>query len=139
MLWLCYRAGWVWRKSLIYQLLPYLFETEDSNIVIVVSPLNSIIEDQIKILVERGISVSVLPITGKTERAHIKLFTEDSELIKTEKEPFSSCITGGDISILFAHPEALLGKNGQTLLKSSVYQRRVVACVIDEVHCVEKW
>ena len=50
-------------KSLIYQLLPFIIPVKSkSNIVIVVSPLTSIIEDQLTILSERGILADVLPI-----------------------------------------------------------------------------
>ena len=45
-------------KSLLFQLLPdFLPVKGEKNIVLVVCPLNSIIEDQLKVLEERGISV----------------------------------------------------------------------------------
>ena len=56
-------------KSLIFHLLPDILEkrtttstTERNNIVIVVSPLTSIIEDQIKDLTSRGVSASFLQL-----------------------------------------------------------------------------
>ena len=45
----------------------------------------------------------------------------------------------GDVQIEFAHPEALLSKEGRELMNSKVFERNVVACVVDEVHCVEIW
>ena len=50
-----------------------------------------------------------------------------------------SDILNGQCSIVFAHPEALLSEEGQGLMASKVYQDNVVACVIDEAHCVEIW
>jgi superfamily II DNA helicase RecQ len=48
-------------------------------------------------------------------------------------------IVNGLTSIVFAHPEDLLSDVGRKLMKSDVYQKHVVACVIDEGHCVEMW
>ena len=48
-------------------------------------------------------------------------------------------VVEGQVKILFAHPEALLSTGGRKLLNSEVYQQNVVACVIDEAHCVEIW
>ena len=45
----------------------------------------------------------------------------------------------GDIQIIFSHPEALLSKEGRELMKTKVFKRNVVVCVVDEVHCVEIW
>ena len=49
-------------KSLIFQLLPSLFpmKSDSNNIVIVVCPLNSIIENQINTLRSRNLNVGVL-------------------------------------------------------------------------------
>ncbi|CAB4000680.1 Hypothetical predicted protein [Paramuricea clavata] len=45
----------------------------------------------------------------------------------------------GQCKILFAHPEDILSDIGRKLIKSDVFQKNVVACVIDEAHCVEMW
>ena len=45
----------------------------------------------------------------------------------------------GQCKIIFAHPEDLLSDIGRKLMKSDVFQKNVVACVIDEAHCVEMW
>ena len=46
----------------------------------------------------------------------------------------------GDYQIVFSHPEALiLSKYGTELLLSQMYQKNVVAVVIDEVHCILDW
>ena len=51
----------------------------------------------------------------------------------------SAMLMNGDVQIVFAHPEALLSKEGRDLMNSKVFQRNVVACVVDEAHCVEIW
>ena len=45
----------------------------------------------------------------------------------------------GQCKILFAHPEDILSDIGRKLMISDVFQKNVVACVIDEAHCVEMW
>eukprot|EP00111_Clytia_hemisphaerica_P011319 TCONS_00033136-protein len=47
-----------YRKSIIYQLLPDMFD--DAKIIIVVSPLNSIIKDQMDSLTKKNVKSSVL-------------------------------------------------------------------------------
>jgi superfamily II DNA or RNA helicase len=56
-------------KSILFQLLPKLFPVKtDKNIVIVVCPLNSIIEDQLKILEDSGITADVFRIPSDSMR-----------------------------------------------------------------------
>ena len=43
----------------------------------------------------------------------------------------------GQVKILFCHPEAILNNEGRTLMTSVQYQKRVVAWVVDEAHCVK--
>ena len=40
---------------------------------------------------------------------------------------------------MFTHSEALLSKEGRELMNNDVFLRNVVACVVDEAHCVEIW
>ena len=52
-------------KSLIFQILPFFLPPKCSrNIVIVVCPLTSIIEDQVKTLRERGVAAEILAFAG---------------------------------------------------------------------------
>ena len=51
----------------------------------------------------------------------------------------SEQIVNGNTSIIFAHPEALLSKEGRKLMGIRIYQDNVVGCVVDEAHCVELW
>ena len=46
----------------------------------------------------------------------------------------------GEFRILFTHPEAIVAsKEGRSLLQTQVFQAKVVACVVDEAHCIDKW
>lgn len=128
-------------KSLLFQLLPDILPTKTtSNVVIVVCPLTSIIEDQLKVLKGMGINAAVLR-TENVKEARDTLFnyapaTRDCE---DENNPTSDDIINGHAKIIFAQPEDLLSEGGRRLLKCDVFQENVVACVIDEAHCVEMW
>jgi superfamily II DNA helicase RecQ len=46
----------------------------------------------------------------------------------------------GEYNIIYAHPETLLNNRSiASLLRSKLYQQRVCAVVIDEVHMVSEW
>ena len=125
-------------KSLLFQLLPDIIPIKSkNNIVVVVSPLNSIIEDQLNVLCKIGISGTQLQLEKEEEIP--KLFDDDITTFTNEKLPVPTDIVNGKFNILFSHPESLLSEEGRILLLSKVYQQNVVAFVIDEVHCVEKW
>ena len=44
-----------------------------------------------------------------------------------------------DVQLVFTHPEALLSVKRKNLMKTAVFQRNIVACVVDEAHCIEMW
>ncbi len=126
-------------KSFIFHALPDLFPqkmTGFENIVIVVCPLNSIVKDQIDVLMSRGISADVLRISENVGTHSLTLF--NSVNVETECQ-IPDKILNGEYKILFCHPEAILSKEGRQLMKSNEYQKRVAAWVIDEAHCIKIW
>ena len=126
-------------KSVIYQLLPDMFD--DSNkIIIVVSPLNSIIKDQMDSLSKQNLKSSVLNCFE--EKGLIKLFDDDEvsdDSHKNKPTGLPKELIDGKISIVFSHPESLLCEEGRKLLRSEIFQKQVLACVIDEAHCIKLW
>ena len=76
------------------------------NIVIVVCPLNSIIEDQLKVLEDKGVTAGVFRIYSDK---HESLFHNEKSSMQSTNV---SNMLNDDIEILFAHPEALLSKEG---------------------------
>lgn len=126
-------------KSMIFQLLPFFLPQKTSrNIVIVVSPLSSIIEDQIKILRNRGIVVNVLS-THCHKEEEVDLFNNDIDKNEPNYWGVSVDVWSGALDILFTHPEDLLSESGRKLMNSGVFQKNVVAYVVDEAHCIEGW
>ena len=105
-------------KSMIFHLLPSLFldkikcesRVAPSPAIIVVSPLNALIKDQIRRLKEGNVKATVLSVKGENE--DLELNSSDAELRDAKYE------------IVFAHPEAFLScKKGIELLQSETYQR----------------
>ena len=105
----------------------------------VLCPLNSIIEDQLKVLQDRGITADVLQLLNNEQEATDSLFNSDESKADGWLRHPSVRLLYGDIQIMFTHPEALLSKEGRELMNSKVFQRSGVACVVDEAHCVEIW
>ena len=141
-------------KSVTY-VADYLDKTMDAmkentggNIVLIVTPLNALIDNQISILHEHRIEATVLK-----SKSHTASETDNEEC---ETDTHNDCkenlaelsldsttvrnIKKGMYKIIFSHPEAFIScKEGRRLLMSSVLQNNVVACVIDEGHLVEEW
>lgn len=118
-------------KSLIYQLLPPLFDClgqkdspkDEKSIVIVVSPLNALIDDQINKLKLAGVSCASLRV-----------------LCGKEADERFEELEAGKFQLIFTHPEvAVSNRKCREIFLSTYYQRNVVAVVIDEVHCIIEW
>ncbi|XP_068761461.1 ATP-dependent DNA helicase Q1-like [Montipora capricornis] len=130
-------------KSMVFHLLPHFIPVKTTkNIVIVVCSLNSIIEDQLKVLKARRITADVLQLAVYEKEPVDNLFgnqQEPSEHVVPDSTKFPQDVVNGNTSIVFAHPEALLSKERRELMASKVFQDNVVACIVDEAHCVELW
>ncbi len=102
-------------KSLCYQIPAQLFE----GITIVVSPLISLMEDQVQQLDALGISALML----------------NSSLTKTEYEENVLAIRQNKIKLLYLAPETLLMERTLDLLST----QNVACFTIDEAHCISEW
>lgn len=103
-------------------------------IVIVVSPLNSLMSNQIsRLSSEGGIRASVLSVKV-SEESEENIAIDFGRLCEKEK------LRDGFYQIVFAHPESFIStKYGRELLMTKVYQENVVAIVVDEAHCILDW
>lgn len=127
-------------KSLIYQIMPPLMDYMDSgqrpaqkkSIVLVVSPLNALIRDQVTKLKQSGLKACIL------KGDHVE--GEEEERKEQEGLAFSAIENLKEFQLIFAHPEALVGnKNVIKLLKTSEFKNRMKAIVVDEAHLVVDW
>lgn len=108
-------------KSMIYQMLPQIFYElgeHENPTVLVVSPLKSLINDQI---IEANELQSSLGI---------KACSLDSDDLNVEK------IKSENYNIIFGIPELWLTTLVKELLSSKIFQRNVVCVVVDEAHKV---
>ena len=112
-------------KSICYQVLPFLLSSSSSaaGLVIVVSPLVSLMVEQTRALRKVGVKAAILSTAaGKV----------DKTLTATEE----------DLAIyrlLFCAPEAVLCSTWRDTVQNKDLAERVVAVAIDEAHCVSKW
>ncbi|UCD81114.1 MAG: DNA helicase RecQ [Desulfobacterales bacterium] len=102
-------------KSLCYQIPALVFE----GLTIVISPLISLMKDQVAQLTQSGVAAAVL--NSSLSRAE---YRNNVRLLKQKKA-----------KLLYLAPEALLKSNMLELLSSV----KVECLAIDEAHCISQW
>nr|XP_054748421.1 ATP-dependent DNA helicase Q4-like [Lytechinus pictus] len=108
-------------KSLCYQLPAYMYNQCKPAICLVISPLVSLMEDQ----------VLGLPRCLKGARLH-------SHMTKPQREKVHAEIEAGKVQILLVSPEAVVGGGTNCLPHPSKMPPVAFACV-DEAHCISEW
>lgn len=104
-------------KSLCYQIPALILD----GITVVVSPLISLMQDQVGALLENGVSAAFLNSTLNLD-----------EYIKTVRD-----IKSGGAKLLYLSPEALATERVKSILREADVP---VSCVtIDEAHCISEW
>ncbi|MEB3341745.1 DNA helicase RecQ [Okeania sp.] len=106
-------------KSLCFQL-PALLK---SGLTIVVSPLISLMQDQVESLQDNGIAATFL----------------NSTLGLTETRRRETDIMQGKIKLLYVAPERLLSERFFPFLELINSQQGISTFAIDEAHCVSEW
>lgn len=109
-------------KSLIYQSLPTVFNMLKDNkahIVVVVSPLISLMNDQVSYLKSIGISSVNISSTSDEEKKDVE---------------------SGKYSIVYGSPESWLqNERWRSMLSSDVYSENLCTVAIDEAHVIRQW
>nr|POE92437.1 atp-dependent dna helicase hus2/rqh1 [Quercus suber] len=115
-------------KSLCYQL-PALIRTGKTHgVTVVISPLLSLMEDQVQHLQDLGIQAFL--INGETDAEHRRVIMQS--LGEPDPQDF--------VQLLYITPE-MLNKSGRIIGElDRLYDRSQLArLVIDEAHCVSQW
>ena len=107
-------------KSLTFQLPALMAGRNIHGLTVVISPLQSLMKDQVDNLAERGISDAV---------------TINGLLDPIERASAIQQVAEGTANLLYIAPEMLRSKTIERLLLS----RNVVRFVIDEAHCFSAW
>jgi superfamily II DNA helicase RecQ len=109
-------------KSLIFQALPLVFDQttqESGHIVVVVSPLVSLMDEQVSKL--KGLGVSAVNMSSHEEEER-------------------SSIENGEYSVVYGSPEAWLkNERWRSMLSNTVYSRKLCAIAVNEAHVVRQW
>ncbi|XP_023200237.1 ATP-dependent DNA helicase Q4 isoform X1 [Xiphophorus maculatus] len=111
-------------KSLCYQLPAFLYAQRSKCITLVISPLVSLMDDQL----------SGLPTKLKAACIH-------SNMTMKQREAAIEKVKSGQVCVLLLSPEALVGGGGSGpgCLPSAQELPPVAFACIDEAHCVSEW
>jgi ATP-dependent DNA helicase RecQ len=132
-------------KTLIFCLLPALLFAKKngtqfgnlSSIVIVVSPLNALIANQISRLNSGRITATALDVISTNKEV-----SDDSEpeVVCDFNYGDKQKLEIGYYNIVFVHPESVVScVYGRKLIQSEAYQDNVCAVVVDKAHCILDW
>ncbi|KAH3875028.1 hypothetical protein DPMN_038287 [Dreissena polymorpha] len=135
-------------KSLLFQMLPYLmaekFGKSKPMIVIVIAPINAIMEEQVRELRAKGIMACSLSYSGSGATT----FDAEEDMEDTDcddkvilpKEVTMKELMDGKYHIIYTHPECLFqSKAIAKMIRSKHYQEHLCGIVIDEVHMILEW
>lgn len=107
-------------KSITFQL-PALIAGETSHgLTVVISPLQSLMKDQVDNLAERGI-INAVTINGLLD--------------PIERKQSIDLVMDGTASLLYISPESLRSRT----IKKMLLSRNIARFVIDEAHCFSAW
>lgn len=110
-------------KSLCYQIPAIARERAGQGITVVISPLISLMHDQVGALHEAGVSAELLNSTLSMEEA-----------AQVERR-----LLRGDITLLYAAPERVTTPRFLAQLDSLLERSLLSLFAIDEAHCVSQW
>eukprot|EP00088_Acartia_fossae_P057671 TRINITY_DN672_c0_g1_i5.p1 TRINITY_DN672_c0_g1~~TRINITY_DN672_c0_g1_i5.p1 ORF type:complete len:1015 (-),score=248.00 TRINITY_DN672_c0_g1_i5:268-3312(-) len=103
-------------KSLCYQFQPVY----EDKVCIVISPLISLMEDQVLSLRSSGISAEFL---GSAQAQSVKVL---------------SALSRGEVNVLYVTPEYVVN-NSERLLANITSLTSITSIAVDEAHCVSQW
>ena len=112
-------------KSLIFQSAPIFFDIvrpkSGKSIVLVISPLVSLMLDQVRFLKSLGISAEIIGDEQNCEQARKR-------------------VERGQCQIVYGSPEAFLStKRWRVMLSNDAYKKGLCLVAVDEAHCICHW
>lgn len=107
-------------KSITFQIPALMQGLSTKSLTVVLSPLQSLMKDQVDHLVEKGIEGA---------------FTINGMMSPIERARAFEAIHSGEAKILYISPEQLRSKT----IEKALMSRRIARFVIDEAHCFSAW
>lgn len=107
-------------KSLCYQLPALNRYHRNGSLTVIISPLQSLMKDQVDGLLKKGIQCAA---------------TLNGLLTMPERADVLEKIQLGDVGILLVSPEQFRNK----AFRSAIKQRQIGGWIFDEAHCLSKW
>ena len=117
-------------KSLCYLCLPRVYDSihireKPTSIIIVVSPLNALMKEQVNWLNSKGILA--VSLANEDDESH------DMSLLKAR-------LSQGYYQAIFCSPEHILSnKEWKDVFQSKIVHENLVGFKVDEAHCIPKW
>lgn len=97
------------------------------SMIIVVSPLSALMNDQVKMLKSKGVNA-----------VSVNLVSDDYS--EETYDDIKQVIVEGQYQVVFTTPEVLLvNKSWNDMFQSESLHQRLIGFIIDEAHCVKKW
>ncbi|CAB4020232.1 mediator of RNA polymerase II transcription subunit 34-like [Paramuricea clavata] len=91
------------------------------SIALIISPLTSLMQDQVRYLKSVGISAE---------------FIGDDQMSENANE----VVERGECQIVYGSPEAFLStKTWRAMISNNVYKERLRLVAVDEAHCISHW
>ena len=111
-------------KSLIFQAVPIMADIiyktpRGSSLMIVISPLKSLMEDQVRSL--RKLNISAVCVT----EGH------DDNLVQK--------IINGEFTHVYGSPECFLSSTWRGILSTKTFKDCLICLAVDEAHCISQW
>jgi ATP-dependent DNA helicase RecQ len=107
-------------KSIAFQVPAFISGENERGLTVVISPLQSLMKDQVDNLEKNGITTAVM-INGSLE--------------PIERAKYIEMVADGSAHLLYIAPESFRSNTIENLL----LQRNIVRFVIDEAHCFSAW
>ena len=111
-------------KSLIFQavliMADIIFKRDrESSLIIIISPLKSLIEDQVRFL--RKLNISAVRVTDGHD------------------DNLTAKIIHGEFTHIYGSPECFLSSTWRGILSTKKFRDSLACVAVDEAHCISQW
>eukprot|EP00794_Sanderia_malayensis_P001676 gene1676-1869_t len=124
-------------KSLIFQSLPIIMDYINDELgyytLLIVSPLDSLMEDQVKKLGDLG--VNAVALSDMTEGGRYE--DDEDDAVAKKIDDILEGVEEGCYSLVYTSPESMMAKEvWRKILSSTEFRRHCIGVAIDEAHLV---